>query len=237
MHSYPDRDNFFVDHGSLLCAKIKYLQTQMYVFTTRSVARQSWIVAQLTATTVILSRMCRQFWVGTFGICRSQASAPIPMQTNTLGTSRCTDRYFQHMQTSAPSQYKGPVMTFMVLCCDLRNNFEQTVPWSVKRDALKLTWLRPNSCSSDVSISQMHHYLSWWRHQMETFSALLAIRARISSVTSEFPHKGQWCTALIFDLRLNKRLSKQSWGWWFETRSHPLRRHSNVLSPNRWVTM
>ena len=28
-----------------------------------------------------------------------------------------------------------------------------------------------------------------------------------------------WC---FFDLRLNKRLSKQSWGWWFETLSHPL---------------
>ena len=31
-----------------------------------------------------------------------------------------------------------------------------------------------------------------------------------------------------FDLRLNKRLSKQSWGWWFETPSHPLWRHRNV---------
>ena len=28
-----------------------------------------------------------------------------------------------------------------------------------------------------------------------------------------------------FDLCLNKRLSKQSWGWWFETPSHPLWRH------------
>ena len=35
------------------------------------------------------------------------------------------------------------------------------------------------------------------------------------------PHKGQWCGALIFffDLHLNKRLSKQSWGWWIETPS------------------
>ena len=31
----------------------------------------------------------------------------------------------------------------------------------------------------------------------------------------------------FFDLRLNKRLSKQSWGWWFETRSRPLWRHRN----------
>ena len=31
-----------------------------------------------------------------------------------------------------------------------------------------------------------------------------------------------WC---FFGLRLNKRLSKQSWGWWFETLSCPLWRH------------
>ena len=43
-----------------------------------------------------------------------------------------------------------------------------------------------------------------------------------------FPHKGQWRGALMFFyLRLNKRLSKQSWGWWFETVSHPLWRHRN----------
>ena len=33
-----------------------------------------------------------------------------------------------------------------------------------------------------------------------------------------------WC---FFYLRLNKRLSKQSWGWWFETPSRPLWRHCN----------
>ena len=32
---------------------------------------------------------------------------------------------------------------------------------------------------------------------------------------------------LFFDLRLNKRLNKQSWGWWFETLSHPLWSHRN----------
>ena len=33
----------------------------------------------------------------------------------------------------------------------------------------------------------------------------------------------------FFDLRLNNRLSKQSWGWWFETLSGPLWRHCNDL--------
>ena len=34
---------------------------------------------------------------------------------------------------------------------------------------------------------------------------------------------------VCFDLRLNKRLNKQSWGWWFETLSRPLWRHSNAI--------
>ena len=38
---------------------------------------------------------------------------------------------------------------------------------------------------------------------------------------------------VFFDLRLNKRLSKQSWGWWFETLSRPLWRHCNGSHPWR----
>ena len=42
------------------------------------------------------------------------------------------------------------------------------------------------------------------------------------------PLKGQWRRLdVFFYLRLNKRLSKQSWGWWFEMPSHPLWRHYN----------
>ena len=50
---------------------------------------------------------------------------------------------------------------------------------------------------------------------------------RVSPVNS--PHKGQWRSFdVFFDLRLNKRLSKQSWGLWFETLSRPLWRHCNL---------
>ena len=34
---------------------------------------------------------------------------------------------------------------------------------------------------------------------------------------------------VFFDLRLDQRLSKQSWGWWFETLSRPLWCHCNVV--------
>ena len=58
--------------------------------------------------------------------------------------------------------------------------------------------------------------LTWWRHQMETFSALLALCARNSLFTGEFPSQRPVTRSfdVFFDLRLNKRLSKQSWGWW-----------------------
>ena len=58
---------------------------------------------------------------------------------------------------------------------------------------------------------------SWWRHQM---------------VTSEFPARFH----VFYDLHLNKRLSKQWWGWWFEKASRSLWRHcddSNVLVSGR----
>ena len=66
---------------------------------------------------------------------------------------------------------------------------------------------------------------TWWRHQMETFSALLALCAGNSPVTGEFP--SQRPVTRSFDVFLDLHLSKQSWGWWFETPSRSLWRHSN----------
>ena len=70
----------------------------------------------------------------------------------------------------------------------------------------------------------------WWRHQMETFSALLAICAGNSLVPGDFPAQRPVTRSfdVFFDLRLNKRLSEQSWGWWFETPLRPLWRHCNA---------
>ena len=52
----------------------------------------------------------------------------------------------------------------------------------------------------------------WWPHQMETFSALLALCAGNSPVAGEFPSQRPVTRSfgVFFDLRLNKRLSKQS---------------------------
>ena len=69
----------------------------------------------------------------------------------------------------------------------------------------------------------------WWCHQIETFSVLLAICAGNSPVIGEFPAQRPVTRSfdIFFDLRLNKRLSKQCWGWWFETPSRPLWRNCN----------
>ena len=62
------------------------------------------------------------------------------------------------------------------------------------------------------------HHSSWWRHRMETFSALLAICAGNSPVTGEFPAQRPVTRSfdVFFDLRLNKRLRKQSRRWWWD---------------------
>ena len=71
--------------------------------------------------------------------------------------------------------------------------------------------------------------ISWWRHQMETFSALLALCAGNSPVTFDF-HSLRPVTRrfdAFFNLRLNIQLSKQSWDWWLDTPSCSLWRHCN----------
>ena len=69
---------------------------------------------------------------------------------------------------------------------------------------------------------------SWWRHQMETFSALLALCGG-RPVTRNFD--------IFFDLRLNKQFSKQSRPRWFETPLHSLWRHCNVQYHAQWLSL
>ena len=77
-----------------------------------------------------------------------------------------------------PSSWKGPEVS-ITSECQQANVRGCCVPcnWSVYRTAL-----------------------SWWRHQMETFSALLALCAGNSPVPVNSPHKGQWRGAWMFSL-------------------------------------
>ena len=69
---------------------------------------------------------------------------------------------------------------------------------------------------------------------METFSALLVLCAGKSPVAGEFPAQRPVARSfdVFFDLRLYKRLGKQSWGGWSETLSRSLCRHCNDM---RWL--
>ena len=96
--------------------------------------------------------------------------------------------------------------------------------------SIQIQW-KIRFCSHE-SCSQVFATI-WWRHQMETFSALLAICAGNSPVPGEFPAQRPVTRSfdVFCDLRQNKRFSKQSWGWWFETLSRPLWRHCNEYFP------
>ena len=70
----------------------------------------------------------------------------------------------------------------------------------------------------------------WWRHQMETFSLLLALCDGEFTGDRWFPltkasDAELWC---FYDVRLNKRLNKQSICLWFEASLCSLWRHCNA---------
>ena len=93
-------------------------------------------------------------------------------------------------------------------------------------------------------ISIEHNDVIKWKH----FPRYCVFVRRIHRSPVNSPHKGQWRGALMFSLiwALNKRLSKQSWGWWFETPSRSLWRHCSdfglgddvkwcvLLGPSQW---
>ena len=60
----------------------------------------------------------------------------------------------------------------------------------------------------------------WWRHQMETFSALLALVPGIHRSPVNFAHKGQWRGTLMFSL-----ICASINGWVNSRKAGDLRRH------------
>ena len=84
---------------------------------------------------------------------------------------------------------------------------------------------RSLSSARSNSTACAHDDVIKWKHFPRYWPFVRGIHR--SPVNS--PNKGQWRGALMFSLiyALNKRLGKQSWGWWFETTSRPLWRHCN----------
>ena len=102
-----------------------------------------------------------------------------------------------------------------------------------------------NQCKQGATRLPLNHAphlkrnASWWRHQMETFSVLLDICVGNSPVPGEFPAQRPVTQSfdVFFDLRLNKRLSKQWCGWWFETPSSTLWRHCHGIVVQEWLVV
>ena len=91
----------------------------------------------------------------------------------------------------------------------------------------------------------IQHGCSWSNHddviKRKHFPRLLAICAGNSLASGEFPAQRPVTRSFdVFFLCLNKRLRKQSWGWWFETLSRLLWRHCNIsldirAAPKGWI--
>ena len=73
--------------------------------------------------------------------------------------------------------------------------------------------------SAGMVMSKFDAVYSWWRHQMETFSTLLALCKGNPPVTNGFPSQRPVTRSM---------LSKQSRRWWFETPSRSLWHHRNA---------
>ena len=71
-------------------------------------------------------------------------------------------------------------------------------------------------------------FTPWYQAIIETNDDSPAPRSPVNS-----PYKGLWRGTFMLSLicALNKRLSKQSWGWWFDMASRSLWRHCNAPRP------
>ena len=85
-----------------------------------------------------------------------------------------------------------------------------TRPQRVTGDTVALCW----AIDMRLHLSFVRN-ISWWRHQMGAFSALLALCAGNSPVPVDSPHKGQWRGALMFSLicvSINGRVNNREAG-------------------------
>ena len=122
----------------------------------------------------------------------------------------------------------GELQIFSILTSDWNNakNSERSAFFYNNKQLHNVRW---NSRTITTIVAN-----SWWRHQMETISALLAICAGNSPVSGEFPAQRPVTRSfdVFFDLRMDGRLSKHSWSWWLDTLSCPLWRQSNGTLTN-----
>ena len=75
--------------------------------------------------------------------------------------------------------------------CYIQQNNDSLKGIDIETTNLYMTYRWHSAFSSD-------NFCSWWRHQMETFSALLALVRGIHRLSVDSPQKGQWRGVLMF---------------------------------------
>ena len=103
------------------------------------------------------------------------------------------------------------------------NHVSKRGPWRLPIYWLDILWYAPN-------LPKHLRFPYFSGSSVMVCLSVIAICAGNSQVTGEFPSQRPVTQSfdIFFYLRPNKRLSKQWWGWWFETLSCPLWRHYNV---------
>ena len=98
-------------------------------------------------------------------------------------------------------------------------------------DPCQPLWASETACMEGKGI-----LMTWWRHQMEAFSALLSRCEGNSPVTGESPAQRPVTRSIniFFDIRLNNRLSKQSRRWWVVMPSRSLWCNCNEIDAVDW---
>ena len=112
-----------------------------------------------------------------------------------------------------PYQRPATLSFDVFIMCARRNGWANSLDDSALRHRsshVTVMWTKGLG-SLDIFMHLCLRY-TWWRHQMETFSASLAICVGNSPIPGEFPAQRSVTRSfdVFFDLRLNKRLSKQS---------------------------
>ena len=95
----------------------------------------------------------------------------------------------------------------------------------------------PSSCYQFILIIRCHVWIPYVEHRFKWQTYYLQIGCVVGDqenngfIHGEFPSQRPMTRGfdVFFNLRLNKRLSKQSWGWWFEMSSPSLWRHCNAI--------
>ena len=101
---------------------------------------------------------------------------PNSLWHNIVGSSRSVHRHNRYYVNSIYGQY-------------LWNAYEYEI-----NSSLHVCWRKCEFIRLSIN------YNTWWRHQMDAFSALLALYAGNSRSPVNSPHKGQWRGALMLSL-------------------------------------